>query len=261
MSIINPENIKDTSLPLETESFALLMSNKEIVFNVDLTQSKLKSHKANIAYLANANIPAIIDVNKMDKEDLKGLLNEWMNTLNVVDISPLPNIAAKVILNALGIDNTIPVPAIVTDEWLSEYVEENRELITMWMSFIDSSYTIFAEEFGGKTFEELQDRVYEGPYEIIDDRGVIGKSVVLLFGVKDFGTYYLTVPFGNVFYWKAQFEEYLFKNKPLAAYFNHPNNTAQIMMGILKEVINEMDLAEVNDMMTEAMSAQEQDNG
>lgn len=225
--MLDPSKIVNTTLPLGPRDFKRLIEDKETVFSIAFSKSLLKTHKANIAFLANANVPAIIDFEDegLTPEYLAEFITEWMSNINILDISPITNIVAKILLSTLNIKNDIAVPKMVTDEFITEFIKNNSDLIARWVEFLDSVFLVYMEVFRGKTSEETENYQYDG-----------------------FSEYYYTSlkeVTNDPYYYKHQFEDYMFKGQRLAAYFNHPNNTIPYISAATELIIKEIEEGKV----------------
>lgn len=248
--MLDPSKIVNTTLPLGPRDFKRLIEDKETVFSIAFSKSLLKTHKANIAFLANANVPAIIDFDDegLTPEYLAEFITEWMSNINILDISPITNIVAKILLSTLNIKNDIAIPKMITDEFITEFIKNNSDLIARWVEFLDSVFLVYMEVFRGKSSEETENYQYDGELGVIEDRDYVGKNIVLLFSVEGFSEYYYTSlkeVTNDPYYYKHQFEDYMFKGQRLAAYFNHPNNTIPYISAATELIIKEIEEGKV----------------
>lgn len=242
------------TLPLGPKEFKILMMDKEVEFLIDIANSeKLPSPKAQIAFLANANVPGRIDFKSeaLTDEILEEFIVEWMLSGNIIDIKPIKNIVAKIILFTVGGRyQYIPVPSRINDDFLKRFVEKNIEVIEKWVLFLDSTFSVFIDEFYKKTAEELEVYQYEGTYPVHEDRNFIGKNVALLYSVENFAFFYCEedIPFENRVFFKYQFLDYMWRNNHFSAYFCVPENT---MIYIYSEARDMMDDGEFDKIVEE----------
>lgn len=234
------------TLPLGPSEFKTLMTDKNTEFLIDLPGStRLPSPKAQIAFLANANVPSRIDfsVEGMTNEFIEKFIVEWMNTNNIIDIKPIKNIVAKIILFAIGADDrAISVPEQIDRDFMIQFMTNHHELVGRWVLFLDSTYSVFMSEFLDITPEELESYEYTGIYPVIEDRDFIGKNVALLFSVINFGFTYFShdiIDMNNRIFFKHQFLDYMWKNNHLSGYFNSPENTPIYMYAEMMDIVKE----------------------
>lgn len=229
-------NFIPCTLPLGPKEFKLLMTDKNTVFLVDLPKSeKLKNPKAQIAFMANANIPARIDfkAENLTNEMIEAFLVEWMGTNNIIDIPPIKNIVAKIILFACNMDyESVSAPEQITIDFMNNFINRNEDLIGRWVVFLDSVFNVFVPEFMKQDDISMEDYVYKGNCPVLEDRSFIGKNIALLFGVEGFSVAYLAnpIPPTNNIFFKHQFIDYMFKNQHLSAYVDVPENGALVFL-------------------------------
>lgn len=246
---MNTDNIINATLPLGPKEFKALMQDKDIVFKIDLVNSSLQTNKANLAFLANANIPAIIDfdVEGLTKEFVMDLIKEWMIAQTILDVKPLKEIVSAICVYAIGNDYTVfDLPSMIDEEFIITFIKENNELVGEYLIFLDSCYFVFHAIFKELDEESVKDYKYEGNLDIVEGRDAIGKNVVLLFTTENFSIAYLVNAYRGsevsrtpLYYFKSQFEEYIFRNTHLSSYFNHPFNVGPRMLEEVMKIFEE----------------------
>lgn len=232
--IHNPNLIIETTLPIPAEHMRKYLENKDIRFQYDLSQSKITEPKVQLTFLTNAGMPGWIDFSTLNEEQILALLKEWLNHTLLTDIEPLPAILAKILLHACEIPNRIPVPKNITTELMDKFLLDEAETIRDWITFIDSTLHVYIEHAMRQTADTIEE--YSGHYPVIDQRDLLSPNIVTLLSVPEFLLSMLSVPPSptNLFYFKKQFEEFMFKGQKLLDYLQKTCNLP--MLSVMEEI-------------------------
>jgi hypothetical protein len=239
LSEINPENIREVSVPLEISQIKEFFENKELFFIIDYAKSKIKGSMF-LTYISNLELPSEIYFGSASKAEKFEILKIFLETRNLCTSDVLRFTAAQVLLvyRKLNAASVISNPLLTTED-CEEFIAQNAELMKRWNTFIESSmiYTL-------TSFKELDDAYqFSTSFEVIDDANYVGNNVVQLFSVPNFMETFFSVPaMGPNYFFKAQFREYMFKGKNMFEYFYCPENSiVGIFTGLLEGTVGAED--------------------
>lgn len=244
---IKPENLRNVSVPLEISQIKEFFENKELFFLVDYNSSKIKGNMF-LTYLSNLDIPCEIVLSNTTKEEKFELLKCYMETRNLNTSKTLKLMATQIILEKKNFNSTdIYDDTDLTKDECLEFIAANIDIIDRWNVFISSmmiyyvtAVTVLEDEFKFKnTFNE------------IDDPHYIGTNVVQLFSVPGFLETFYSVPADSeIFYFKQQFEEYMFRGKSIFEFFCNPENTLFLLFNEM--LSGKVTLQAIDELMTKA---------
>lgn len=219
---IKPENFRETTVPLKIDHIKEFFENKELFFIVDYKGSNIKGNMF-LTYLSNLDLPNEINLKDAALEEKFELVKAYMETRNINHSDTLRVTVADLLLTFKKVDCTeFYLEPIFTPEEKSQFIEKHQELIAKWDTFISSCLVFLI-----KCFKDLNGLLKtEEVFEIINDPAYIGLNVVKLFDIPHFLEFYYSAPLtSNIYYFKPQFEEYMFKGQNLFSYFNTQENT------------------------------------
>lgn len=219
---IDEKNIRQVSVPLEIAQIKEYFENKELFFLISYSNSKIKGNMF-LTYISNLDLPCEIDFSGACKEDRFELLKFYFETRNLNESNVLRYAASQVMLERKGFD-TMPmfIHPVFTREECAEFINTNREMIERWNTFISSTMIYMLTAF--KEIEETYS--FKNQFPLVEDPHYIGSNVVQLFSVPGFlEQFFSKAADTEIFYFKSQFEEYMFRGKNLFHYFDNPENT------------------------------------
>ena len=230
ISSVDSNKIISCVAPIDIDHLKKYFNNKNLQFHINYSQSKLQNKKL-FTYLSNLDVPSdLVLPDNMKFNEKSELLYEYM-TLPFIIKLPLFNLAvSSVIFRKKGFDlkDAYPDPYF-TEEEIDCYIDEHEDIVTRWTTFLDSC-TIYAQ----KCIPELDiEDFLTGGIETITDRNYTGYSIVNLFSLDFFFHNYYQKSLGTLYYFKPQFEEYMFLGKNLFAYFATKHNFLLPMLTVL----------------------------
>lgn len=225
---------RNVTAPLTMEQIKEFFLDKSLQFVVDYTNSALKG-KVFLTYISNLDLPAEIDLSGSSKEEIKALVQDYMEVRNINESKGLATLVSLILLYGRGVDIS-EFQAPLSLEEMKQFADENKDLMDRWYAFLDSMILFSmmsvqlvdkdenGVDIGVPAFETAFPGFFD-KYETVDDPLFIGSNVVNLFQVPMFLERYFSVPTPEPKYFKQQFTEYMFKGKRLFHYFANENNT------------------------------------
>ncbi len=233
--------LREVTVPLPIESIKEFFVDKEIKFLVDYENSKIKD-QVFLTYVSNLDIPIDIKDN-IEQETLFKLIDCYMTVKTITDIPFLNSIVSQIILAAAGSKDAAD-NGYLSNEQLDEFISNRREIISVWMAFFNS-----LPLFVMSTFNELNEKEkFAESNDIIDDTDIVGLNVVNLIKQDIMLEFFAQQIDAQQFWFRQQFESYMFKGKSLYE-FVEPNMKAFYGMmlaaydGKLNEVIKVEEIA------------------
>ncbi len=221
-SSLESKDIRRVTVPLGVEQMKEFFTNKNLLYFVDYSKSSLKG-VVFLTYLSNLDLPFEVDLENSTFEEKEGLLVSYMTARNITKSKVMSFNLASLLLKNRGVDiNQVFDDLIFTDEESSQFIENNKELITKWNTFLESTIL-----FSITSMEELDKKLeIEENYEVVNDPQYLGLNVVNLFSIPSFMELFFSAPSkGELKFFKPQFEETMFRGKNLYAYFNVDENS------------------------------------
>ncbi len=210
--------LREVTVPLPIESIKEFFVDKEIKFLVDYENSKIKD-QVFLTYVSNLDIPIDIKDN-IEQETLFKLIDCYMTVKTITDIPFLNSIVSQIILAAAGSKDAAD-NGYLSNEQLDEFISNRREIISVWMAFFNS-----LPLFVMSTFNELNEKEkFAESNDIIDDTDIVGLNVVNLIKQDIMLEFFTQQIDAKQFWFKQQFESYMFKGKGLYE-FAAPNMKA-----------------------------------
>lgn len=245
---VKPENLRNVTVPLSLDHIKEFFDNKELFFLVNYSESKIKGNMF-LTYISNLGLPSEIVFDGATLEEKFELLKFYMETRNINDSVTLKYAAAQIILISKGFDVTPIYPnPVFTKEEAEKFIEANKEMITRWNTFLSSSIMYYVSSVQVLA-EELK---LKESYPVIDDPHYIGCNVVQMYSVPGFVEFFFAFPRDpQMYYFKQQFEEYMFKGKNFFHYFVTEENTLLLVLNELLTGNTSMD--QLNQMIEGAL--------
>ena len=233
--------LREVTVPLPIESIKEFFQDKEIKFLVDYNNSKIKDHVF-LTYVSNLDIPIDIKDN-IEEETLFKLLYCYMEVKTITDIPFLNSVITQIILAAAG-SKSAADNGYLSNEQLNQFISSRQEIISIWLAFFNSLPLYLMS-----TFDELnkKEKISENN-DIIDDTDIVGLNVVNLIKQDIMLEFFAQQINAQQFWFKQQFESYMFKGKSLYE-FVEPNMKAFYGMmlaaydGKLNEVVKVEEIA------------------
>lgn len=211
----------DTIAPIPIDSIKEYFKDKSLMFLIDYENSKLEN-KVFLTYLSNLDIPCDVKLDSLTKEKKLSLLEAYLDIKNISNVPALNVMMAQVILHLIGVDPTTLFKTLhLTNEECDEFIEKNRLTIERWLVFLDSSMLFLIY-----SYKDLNEKIkVEETFPAIDDENFVGLNVINLFKLPAFLELYFSAekPMA-LFYFKQQFETYMFKGKSFFEYYNNDSN-------------------------------------
>jgi hypothetical protein len=210
-----PNNIIKTIAPIAIEDLKKYFLDKSITYNIDYTNSKLKSSKL-LTYISNLDIPCDITFN--DKNELEELLKEYLNSSVLCSIPSLEIETINLLLEYKEIGTkTNPI-------LYKNFIEDNLEIIKKWESKLES-LTLYNMYIVNSP--EMQEFAKGFPED--DTEELTGINFLSLLKHEPFYIYYSKVKESNLKFYTKYFNEYMFRGKNLYSYWATENNPLFLM--------------------------------
>ena len=225
--------------PIGTEFIREYFKNKNIVFLVNHTQSRLKG-AVFLTYLSNLAVPSDIRFDQpMSEEEYVTIMEAYLTQRTISKAQTLQLMMGQVILWAKGVPfNRIPYITNVPESHVIAFAKKNTPAIMRWLHFVDSSHVFAISSI--ETLKKEHDPLKHG-VQIVDDKEYVGHNVVSLYDVPFFTELYFSIPNAGYrsSYFVRQYEDYMFGNEKFAKYFAVPNNfLAGVYQGVTSGYIN-----------------------
>jgi hypothetical protein len=234
-----------SKVPFTLDEMKDYFVNRNKFFIVSYKNSELKGNRF-LSYLANLEIPFEIDISDCSNEEKSELILEFMKSRNIVKISSLSLMVAEIILVARGSKGVLlSNGSFFTEVEKIEFAQKHKELIHTWITFISSTSIYMLTTL--KAVDEVYN--FKQGYKEVLDAHYLGQNVIQLFSVPAFMEIYFSLPQDvEMFYFKHQFEDYMFKGQSLYYYFNTTENIPfVIFQGLMSGDILPSDLNTLRD--------------
>lgn len=246
ISTIDPKNFRNVTVPLEISQIKEYFENKELFFLIDYKNSKIKGNMF-LTYISNLDLPSEIVLGETSKEEKCELLKFYMESRNISISNTLKFASAQVLLEVKGIDTS----EVFENPYFSkidclDFINENRELVNRWTTFVSSSLLFMLT-----TVQAIEEKYsFKKEFKELDDPQYIGSNVVHLYSVPSFVELFFSTPAStDIYYFRPQFEEYMFRGKNLFHYFFCPENTLFLIFNDL--LTGDKSLSDVNSLLRE----------
>lgn len=221
-----------TTAPIAIEDLKQYFADNTINYVIDYSKSALKGAKI-LTYLSNLDLPCDIEFedSEQGRAERIELLKEYFNSPLLVNIASLEQMAISVLQQYKGLG----------DYGLGDFIEENSEIITKWVSVLDSlslynMYIVDSEEMKG----------YAKSFPNDADDSTRGINFVSVLKHEDFYGFYDIVNKDSLKFYPTYFDSYMYKGKSLYNFWAVENNPLFVLTwGIATGIINgEQEMAE-----------------
>lgn len=230
---------REVTAPIGTEFIRDFFKNKNIVFLVNHTQSRLKG-SVFLTYLANLAVPSDVRFDQpLPEDEYVSIMDAYLTQRTVSKTRTLQLMMAQVILWAKGVPAImIPYSTNVPESHILALVKKSGRAIARWLHFVDSSpvFAMASIEALRKDHDPLKNGI-----NVVDDKEYVGHNVVSLYDVPFFTELYFSTPNAGYrhSYFARQYEDYMFGNEKFAKYFDVPNNLlAAVYQGVASGYID-----------------------
>lgn len=201
--------LREVTVPLQIEFIKEFFQDKEIKFLVDYNNSKIKDNVF-LTYVSNLDIPIDIKSEGMDQDTLFRLLDNYMTVKTITNIPFLNDIVTQIILTAAGSKDAANY-GYLSHEQLDEFINSRKEIISIWLAFYNSLPLYLMS-----TFNELNEKEkFSENNDVIDDVDIVGLNVVNLIKQDTMLHFFAQQIDAKQFWFRQQFESYMFKGKSL----------------------------------------------
>ncbi len=219
-----------TTAPLSMELVKEQFENKEMTFVINYKESELQG-KNLLVYISNLELNCEIDFHSCSFDKREELIKEFLNVNCINNINSLRLNAAHIILEFMGVDFSEEIlnPAFSKSE-IQIFIKNNKETLEKWKTFLQSTMVYNLTSVSAVNEEYKFDQIFE----TVDDPFYIGRNVVTLLSIPTFMERVYSIPVEQeLFYFKQQFEECMFKGESLFYYFCNEANTPFLIYNML----------------------------
>jgi hypothetical protein len=194
--------IIETTAPISIEELKKYFTNKDTFYIIDYSKSEMKGSKL-LTYLSNLDLP--VDIKEPDLE----LVKDYFNSISLVNINSLENIAINILLQYKG---------LVKEDNYKDFIEQNKEIVSRWSDILDSLsiynlYTLKSDEF----------RNYAKSFPKDDTKDLKGVNFLSILKHENFYLFYNKLN-SNIKFYTHYFDDYMFRGKNLFSFWNNKNN-------------------------------------
>jgi hypothetical protein len=239
--------LREVTAPLSIEQIKEHFTNKNIQFLIDVSKSQLKDHVL-ITYLSNLELPCELKFSNCSNDEIKTLLKAYMESKSLLNSLNLKYLSAQIVLDSVGYDSdSLFGGALLDKKERQSFISENSQLVDSWAQFVSSSII-----FAVSSYPALEEHYkFKSSMPQITDLDAVGYNVVNLFGIPGFMESFYSMPMKfQPHYYKAQFDEYIYKGKNFFHYYQNDNNILAIFLEALllseqdpKELLKSLNLA------------------
>lgn len=202
-------NLIKTIAPISIDNLKKYFEDQSCQYIIDYTNSQLQGKKL-LTYLGNLEIPCDVDLSGCSEQQVYDLFTEYLH-LEMVCTVP--------VLEKLVIDVILHVKSIQPNSELQYLVEGNQDILASWISKLDSltlfnMYIINSSEF--KQFVES--------HPLDETKSIVGINFVSVLKHEEFYGTYEKINQNDLKYYKAYFNEYMFKGNNLYSYWANGSN-------------------------------------
>jgi len=194
--------IIETTAPISIENLKKYFTNKDTFYVIDYSKSEMKGSKL-LTYLSNLDLP--VDIKEPDLE----LIKDYFNSISLVNINSLENIAINVLLQ---------YKSLVKEDNYKNFIQENKEIISKWSDKLDS-LTIFNAYMVNSDL--LKNYAQTFPKD--ETKDLTGVNFLSLLKHERFYSFY-NVLNKNLKFYTHYFTDYMFRGKNLFSFWGNPNN-------------------------------------
>lgn len=221
------EELIETEAPLTQELITKFFEAREqqskLGFILDYQKCTLRG-KTLLTYISNLDIDCDIKITReTPKEDRMKLMLDYMEFQNLVEC---PSLAAQAaILLTMAKDMRALIDAaqnpILDFEESKEFILANKSIIGNWVVMMDSMvvFTMSNSRRYVESFGPVDEQ-----FPVVDNATIVGKNFVNLLYLGEFMSNFYEDPGQNLYYFKKQFEEPMFKSQHLMYHFWRETN-------------------------------------
>lgn len=230
LSVIEKENVRRVVAPFPVDAIKEFFENKKLFFVVNYKDSKIKGNMF-LTYLSNLDLPFEVDFTNASIEERFEIIKNYMETKTIHQSDTLRLTVADILVTFRGNKDGLNLHnPILNESEKQDFIAANLELIKKWDLFISSTMVYMI-----KAFPDLNEILkVDTIYKVMDDINYIGLNVVNLFGIPSFSEIFFAEKLNpELYYFKPQFEEYMFKGQSLYHYFACEENTLFLTLSAL----------------------------
>lgn len=235
--------IKHAKVPFTIEEMIEYFLNKNKFYIINYKDSELKGNRF-LSYVGNLEIPFEINYIGVSKEEKFELVLEFLKSRNIIKLGSLALTSAEILLRYRGLSNLkISTNPIFSDSEFNDFIKENEEIISKWTTFVLSTNLFMLT-----TVKELNEGYnFKEGFKEIEDANYIGQNIVQLFSVPSFMEAFFSLPIDReIFFFKHQFEDYMFKGNNLFFYYGCPENMPYVIFdSMIRGTINPEQIEEI----------------
>ena len=239
-SSINETKFRVVTAPLQIDQMKEFINDKSIVYLIDCKNSQIKGQML-LTYISNLELPCNLILDELDKDEKFELLKAYFETKSICHPDVLSLVSAQILLKAVGADIADgALPPVLSSVEVDEFIHINPDLVNRWLTFVTSSMIYLLT-----SVEAIEEQYkLKTAYPEIDDVNYVGYNVVNLFSIPMFTEAFFSVPAkSDLFYFKRQFEDYIFKGNNFFFYYSRPENLIhQVFEGLLASDFDFKDL-------------------
>lgn len=222
------ETIK-TIAPLSLEQLKQSLTNKQLSFEFDAINSKIKG-RALVNYMCNLEPSVDVEHIPLDYETRAELLQTWMTTKQIKFIKSFVYEAAEMcVYNAVGHYVPLQEKQYFSLDEKKRFMSENIGLVEEWACFVRSLGRYISYALVGDSIFELS----EHENVCVDDGNIIGNNVVHFLFLDDFVSQFISIDTRDSKFYTQQFTKPVFRGKPLLEWFKVANNPLYHLVGAL----------------------------
>lgn len=204
------------TLPLPSDQLWNLITNQnndtsDQLIEIDSYQSFINLKEKMIVYLINTSLNvSLCNLSKLSHDDKCILLTEYLNSKYVHNINQLSAEVLNIAGVLKGLDLIPDAECLFTLEQRLQWIRDNFELANQIVSFFDSSmlYMILQSKLNCDVIENIKSSFDHASFNI-------PVNVVASFNHPEMLDYWHNIEGNNVLYFKKEFEDACFNNKPL----------------------------------------------
>lgn len=201
-------NLVETTAPISIDNLKKYFIDKTCFFIIDYKTSSLKGTKL-LTYISNLDIPCDIDCSKCEEVEVFELIKEYLHATQIVNIPSLEKAVTSLLLQMKGI----------TPEVDSEFINQNKEILSSWVSKLDSLTLYNMYMIGEEKF-----KVFVEKFEKDETVELVGVNFISLLKNEYFYSFYNKTSSENLKFYTHYFNDYMFKGKNMYSYWANENN-------------------------------------
>jgi len=195
-------DIIETTAPISIENLKKYFTNKDTFYIIDYSKSEMKGSKL-LTYLSNLDLPTDI------KEPNFELIKDYFNSISLVNINSLENIAINILLQYKG---------LVKENNYKNFIEQNLEIISKWSDKLDSLIIYNAYIINSDLLKN-----YAKTFPKDDTKDLTGINFISLLKHERFYCFYNKLN-KNIKFYTHYFNDYMFRGKNLFNFWSNLNN-------------------------------------